>query len=263
MFRLTLPQETPYGSMEDLLLRIQAGKRTNVQSMGGGRWKRLGRFLQQLGQPMSRVPALADVLPYLLPKVRTLDGYDAYERNTGQPAPVHRPLCGNLAVSLVADMPNQDLDLGAAQFQAWNADFDVLFQRARTNLLARGEQNFREIRPGCYGSSWQDELDGSRILLPGILQALALTGDPVAGLPGRSTLLVTGSEDAKGLVWLLESLLEHLDQNPGAANATPLRYRNLRWEPLQLPEGHPAADLLARLQARRGPDRRHPDLRAA
>ena len=165
---------------------------------------------------------------------------------------MHRPLCGNLAVSLVADLPNQDLDLDAAQIQAWNADFDVLLQRARTNLLARGERKFREVLPGCYRSAWQDGLDGSRILLPGILQGLKLTGDPVAVLPGRDTLLVTGSGDDQGLVWLLESLLAHLALDGEATDATPLRYRNLGWEPLQLPEDHPAAALLTRLQARRG-----------
>ncbi len=263
MFPRTWTQVAPSGSLEDLLMRIQAGNRAQVQPLGGGRWVRLGRFLQRLGHPVARVPSLAEALPYLLPKVRTLDNYDAYARNTGKAVPVHRPLCGNLAVSLVADLPNQDLDLDAAQIQAWNADFDVLLQRARTNLLARGERKFREVLPGCYRSAWQDGLDGSRILLPGILQGLKLTGDPVAVLPGRDTLLVTGSGDDQGLVWLLESLLAHLALDGEATDATPLRYRNLGWEPLQLPEDHPAAALLTRLQARRGPDRRKPDVRAA
>ena len=123
---------------------------------------------------------------------------------------------------------------------AWNADFDRLMQRARTNLLARGgEEGFRSSGPGRYRSSWQDNLDGSRMLLPGILRRLRLDGDPVVVLPNRDTLLVVGSEDRAGLRWALEGALDFLDDDPGSLNACPLRLRNYQWEPFR--RGSPPA----------------------
>jgi hypothetical protein len=170
-----------------------------------------------------------------------------------------------LAVSLVADLPNQDLDLDAVRLQAWNADFDLLLQRARTNLLGRGvERGFQEVRPGCCRSAWRNGLDGSLMLLPGVLRRLPVQGEPVAVLPDRDALLVTGAEDAKGLVWILEAALEHLDQDPEALGALPLRLRDGCWEPLRLAENHPAAALLAKLEHRcQGAARPAPGVMAA
>ncbi len=249
------------GSLEDLLLRIQR----QADAPRPSRVDRLGRFLRALGHPSARTPALGEVLPHLMPKVRPRSAYAAYARESGRPAPEWRPLAGNLAVSLVADLPNQDLDLDAAQLQAWNADFDLLLQRARTNLLDRGgERGFQEVRAGCLRSTWRNGLDGSLVLLPGVMGRLPVQGDPVAVLPDRDALLVTGAEDAQGLAWILEAALGHLDQDPEALGALPLRLRDGCWEPLRLAENPPAAALLARLERRcQGDPRPAPGVLAA
>ena len=243
-------QDAPSGTLEDLLLRIQRAA-VPVQPLGGGWWRRWSRRLRALGQPIRRTPTLADALPCLLPKVRTQAEHEAYVKDGGRAAPCCRPLAGNLVVSLVAGFANQDLDLDPAQLTAWNADFDVLLQRARTNLLARGEdRGFQPVREGCYRSGWRDGLDGSRILLPGILRRLRVQGDPVAVLAGHDALLVTGDRDPEGLVWALGTALARLEGDPDARAATPLGCRNGAWERLVLPDGHPAADLLRRLESR-------------
>ena len=193
--------------------------------------RRLGRFLRTLGRPVPRTLALADALPWLVPKVRPRLAYEIFAQSTGQSAPEFRPLAGTLAVSLVVDLPNQDLDLGAAQLRAWNADFDGLLQTARRNLLARGgERAFLEVGKGRYRSPWRDGLDGSRILLPSLFSRLTLRGDPVAVLADRDTLLVVGDQDPEGLRWALDAALRsQCDPDPGAG-LCPLRLRNLRWE---------------------------------
>jgi hypothetical protein len=162
-------------------------------------------------------------------------------------------------VSLVACFANQDQDLDPAQMEAWNADFDLLLQRARTNLLVRGEERgFQAVREGCFRSAWRDGLDGSRILLPGILRRLPVQGDPVAVLAGHEALLVTGDRDPEGLKWALETALARLDGDPDAMAATPLRCRNGAWERLRLPTEHPAAGLLGQLEARGVTPEPHP-----
>jgi len=197
-------------------------------------------------------PTLAQALPWLLPKVRPRFQYEALSLLTGGAAPVFRPLAGIFAVSLVADLPDRELDVGEAELEAWNVDFDRLMQRARSNLLARGgEEGFLRVGPGCYRSAWQDNLDGSRLLLPGILQRLRLPGDPVALLPNRDTLLVVGSEDPAGLRWALETALESLHQDPVALNACPLRLSHFQWQPFLARPEHPICPLLFQVEQRR------------
>jgi hypothetical protein len=242
-------QEVPSGTFEQRLLRIQqaSGRQAPVRSLGGGRLRRLGRFLAGLGRPAHRSLTLEDALPCLLPKVRTRSEQEAYARLVGRPV-ASRPLAGNLAVSLVACFANQDRDLDPAQVQAWNADFDLLLQRARGNLLGRvGAGRFRAVREGCWRSTWANGLDASLVLLPGILRRLPVRGDPVAVPVGHDALLVTGTEDPGGLAWALASTLDHLNAGPDPRPATPLRLRDSAWEPLRLPENHPAAALLDRL----------------
>lgn len=205
--------------------------------------------------PVRTVPeplALEAALPWLVPKVRPRFAYDTAPLRTGRPAPVFRPLAGIFAVSLAVDTPERTLDLGEATLRRWGADFDLLVQRARGNLLGRGgEEGFLSLGPGRYRSTWGDGLDGSRLLLPGILRRLDLDGDPVAFLPNPDTLLVVGDRDAGGLRWALRGALEFLDEDPRALNACPLRLQYLDWEPFQLPDGHPVLPLLREVQARR------------
>lgn len=195
---------------------------------------------------------LAQALPRLLPKVRPRFQHEALCLTTGKPGPAFQPLAGIFAVSLVVDLPNREVDVGEAELAAWDVDFDRLMQRARSNLLARGgEEGFLQVGPGCYQSAWADNLDGSRLLLPGILQRLQVRGDPVALLPNRDTLLVVGSEDPAGLRWALESALASLHQDPTALNACPLRLSHYHWEPFQALREHPVCPLLIRVERQR------------
>jgi hypothetical protein len=195
---------------------------------------------------------LEAALPWLVPKVRPRFSYDTAPLRTGRPAPAFRPLAGIFAVSLAVDAPHRMVDLGEAALRRWNADFDLLLQKARHNLLGRGgEEGFVALGPGRYRSTWQDGLDGSRLLLPGILRRLDLDGDPVAFLPNPDTLLVVGDRDAPALRWALSGALEFMDDDPRALNPCPLRLRHLDWEPFQLPEGHPVLPLLRQVQERR------------
>jgi hypothetical protein len=204
------------------------------------------------GLPEREPMTLEGALPWLLPKVRPRFMYEALGLHTGQPGPVFQPLAGIFAVSLVLDMPSRELDLGPRELAAWNVDFDRLLLKARSNLLARGsEEGFREMGPGRYRSTWEDNLDGSRLLLPGVLRRLKLQGDPVVLLPNRDTMLVVGSEDPVGLRWALEGAMEFLGEDPRALNGSPLRLRDFEWEPFQVGSGSPVCPLLTRLERRR------------
>ena len=221
-----------------------------------GSWLKtnLDRVLAALIPPAAELGPipLPEALPWLVPKVRPRFEYEALALLTGRPGPEFRPLAGSFAVSLVVDLPDQEMPVSAADLLRWNTDFDRLLQKARSNLLARGgEEGFRRMGPGRYRSTWQDNLDGSRMLLPGILQRLPLEGDPVVVLPNRDTLLVVGSDDPLGLRWALEWALEFLNEDPRSLNGCPLRLRNYQWEPFLAVAEHPIRPLLGRIQKRR------------
>ena len=198
-----------------------------------GTWANLLNDLSAFWTHATRGPeplSLQEALPRLVPKVRPRLRYEAL--GVGGGGPVFQPLAGTLAFSLVVDCPNGEQDVGARELQAWGADFDVLLQRARTNLLRRGgEECFREVGRGLYRSTWEDNLDGSRVLLPGVLKRLPLRGDPVVVLPSRDTLLVAGSEDPGGLELLLGAAVAFLREDSRFLNGCPLRLRNFQWEP--------------------------------
>jgi hypothetical protein len=209
--------------------------------------------LRQWFSPSRREPVtLKEALPWLVPKVRPRFHYEALALRTGRAWPEFRPLAGLFAVSLAVDTPTGELDVGPEDLARWNADFDRLMQKARSNLLARGgEEGFLKLGPGRFRSSWQDNLDGSRMLLPGILRRLPLAGDPVVVLPSRDTLLVVGSEDPAALRWALDGAAALMDADPGSLNGCPLRFRNLQWEPFQPAGEDPLNPLLQRLGSRR------------
>ena len=215
---------------------------------------RLCRLLEALSPNLARRGpiTLEEALPWLVPKVRPRFVYEALPLRTGRPAPEFRPLAGVFAMSLVVDLPDVEIDVGAAELARWNVDFDRLMLKARSNLLARGgEEHFQRLGAGRFRSTWQDNLDGSRLLLPGVLKALPLQGDPVVVLPNRDTLLVVGSKDHQGLRWALEGALEFLDGDPRSLNGCPLRLRNYQWEPYRPKDEHPIQPLLGRIQKQR------------
>jgi hypothetical protein len=217
---------------------------------------KLGQILQglkNLGTPVQRpVLPLDEALRWLVPKVRPRFRYETRAIRQVATCPVFRPLAGLFGMSLVVDFPDGELDVGPRELAAWGVAFDLLLQRARTNLLARGgDEAFREVRAGLFRSPWRDNLDGSRVLLPGLLKRLPLQGDPVVVLPNPDTLLVAGSEDPEGLTRLMEAAVEFLHEDRHARNACPLRLKNFLWEPFTAPQGHPAAPLLARIHRRR------------
>jgi hypothetical protein len=212
---------------------------------------RLRQFVERLTADRGPI-TLAEALPWIVPKVRPRFMYESLALRSGRPAPEFRTLAGIFAQSLVVDLPDQELDVGAEELAFWNTDFDRLMQRARTNLLARsGDDGFRELGPGRFRSTWRDNLDGSRILLPGLLQRLPLEGDPVVVLPSRDTLLVVGSEDPQGLRWALEGALEFLNEDPRSLNGCPLRLRHYQWESFHAQQEHPVRPLLGRIHRRR------------
>ena len=198
--------------------------------------------------PRGTLP-LAFAWPRIVPKVRPRFHYEAFGQRTASRRPETRALGGAFDHSLVVDFSEGEVEVTASHLMAWGMEFNGMMNKAKTNLLARGgEERFERSRHGFYRSTWEDGLDGSRILLPGILRRLRLQGDPVAFLPRKDILLVAGSEDPEGLCRALEGALELLD--PGPHDGCPLRLTGFSWEAFEVGENHPASPLLSMARQR-------------
>jgi hypothetical protein len=105
---------------------------------------------------------------------------------------------------------------------------------ALDNLRPRSVPAFDRPKPGLFVSQWRDGLDASRLLLSDIVAALPVTGDPVAMVPTRNTLLVAGADDSGGLLALADAAAETLSTTDQPLSARPLRLRDGQWTDLAL-----------------------------
>ncbi|MFO0596230.1 MAG: hypothetical protein U0228_13025 [Myxococcaceae bacterium] len=149
-----------------------------------------------------------DALRSLLPRVRDR-GYPhllsaRMRRQLGSKEADHvglpyRPLGDVLASSLCIDLPTTVLDCTTQTYEGWKSSIDELWPTALENLRAISKTPFRQVSPGVYVSPWSDSHDPARLLLPELFKGLNVKGRVIAGVPNRSTLIVTGSEDPRGL----------------------------------------------------------------
>lgn len=110
-------------------------------------------------------------------------------------------------------------------------DLDVreAFSVALANLRTQSGSSFKELAPGLFASEWRDGQDASRLLVPDLITALPVKGDPVAMVPERGTLLVSGAGDNPGLLAMASAAAEVLSTREQALSSQAVRLCNGRW----------------------------------
>jgi hypothetical protein len=132
----------------------------------------------------------------------------------------HRIVAEHLAVGLVYDLPEAIMQVQQRHLSAWGLSLDEAFDVACENLLDISQHQWESPSPGVWVSPWRDNHDASRLILPDLLQTIAVQGDCVAMVPNRDTLLLSGSEDEPGLAHmanLAEKALDHARAITGLA----------------------------------------------
>ncbi|MDX2009554.1 MAG: hypothetical protein SFW67_05170 [Myxococcaceae bacterium] len=152
------------------------------------------------------------------------------ELDVGQALPElpHRPLADWLAVSLCIDLPTSVADCLGHHFTDWKTTFDELVPVALGNLRAISKQPFVRAAPRVYVSPFRDSHDPARLLLPELFVSLDLKGAPVAGVPNRDTLIVTGADDEAGLSEFV-TLMKMGLKEPRPISSAPLVLRDRDW----------------------------------
>lgn len=158
----------------------------------------------------------------------------------------YAPVGQHLALSLVYDLPESIMSIQKQHLDDWGVSFDDALQRAATNLMDISGHLFDQPAPGVWRSPWHDNHDSARLILLPLLLAHEVTGDHVAMVPNRDTLLLTGADDVEGLV-ALAALAEEAYDHPRAISGMAVRLVGDTLEPFLPPEDHPAYPAFRRL----------------
>jgi len=213
----------------------------------------LRRWATAFAAPSDPPATFEEGRPHMLPRVRELEYYSIvalrYVREDDDDQELgatYRPLNEQLAVELVYDQPTMLSSIRPELLDQWGVSFEDVLRTARANLRERTSGTFAELQPGVYGSPWQDAYDSSRLLLTELISRLEVRGDPVALLPHHDHLLLSGSDDEKGL-GRIAAIAEPLLADQRAVTGRAFVWREGAWQPFLSPPGHPKRERFLRL----------------
>ena len=209
----------------------------------------IGGLLAEAEQPKTFEEARSRLMPGVRDR-STVESARWMGELSGAPGPAipYRSLGSTIVAVLVLDSPTTMSMVNAEHLSDWEVSFDEAFSAATDNLSATTETARWHIDDdGVYSSTWNDDYDVSRLLLPHVIDALDVSGDPVAMVPHRNRLIVVGSDDDVALQSAMARTASELDQ-PSQVSAVPLVRIDGEWNDLELPAGHPASGALRNLR---------------
>jgi len=152
----------------------------------------------------------AAVKPGLMPAIRDAAYFNIMQlmqRKDGKEDPgmevVTKPLVGGLVVALAYDTERNITSINRESFEKWGVSLEEAFAAAKDNLWEKTDPGQVAGQGGVYWSQWGDSYDSSRMLLTEIIYRLSVDGDPVAFVPNRNELWLTGTNNSSGLAAIL------------------------------------------------------------
>jgi hypothetical protein len=161
-----------------------------------------------------------------------------------------KDLAGGLVVGLAYDTERNITSINCEHFEEWGVSLEEAFKTAKDNLWERTDPGRFAGEGGVYWGEWHDSYDSSRMLLTEVIYRLSVDGDPVAFVPNRDQLWITGTNNLAGLTALLKAGAEsHFKQGHPLS---PDLYVLLdgTWK-LYLPEERSLRDLLLPIKRQR------------
>jgi len=196
----------------------------------------------------------ADVQPDLLPGVHgrsycelyklqmQIDGKEACEWP-------NRVIAEHLGLCLVYDLAESIMQVQQYHLDDWGVGFDEALAAAGHNLLEMSASGLAGVRPGVWVSPWHDNHDASRLVLLDFVRQHEVEGDPVAMIPNRDTLILTGSDDQAGLASMASWAEEGFDK-PRPLSGIALRLVRTDWVPFLPSTDHSEFERFALLRIR-------------
>jgi hypothetical protein len=202
------------------------------------------RFTRTWFAYLQEIPKdFADIQPDLLPSVRNRSYFEISKLQMqvqGLPPAdwPYQPLAEHFGIGLVYDLPDSIMSIQQQTLTDWGVSFDEALAAARDNLGGMSQRSFERAAPGVWVSPWRDNHDCARLLLLDLIRQQKVKGDPVAMIPNRDTLLLTGADDPQGLAQLAV-LAEKAREHPRPYSTVAVRLRGKTWTPFLPPPNHP------------------------
>jgi hypothetical protein len=175
-----------------------------------------GEIISQLIASFAEIPEIpkdfSSAKPHLMPVVRDAANYyfgQLMQRASGALDPGFvwqaKLVAEGLVTGLAYDSENSITTVNRQTLDDWGVGIDEAFTCAKDNLWERTDPSRMVGKNGIYWGEWGDSYDSSRMLFPELIYRLALDGDPVAYVPNRDSLFVTGKNNAAGLRTILKT----------------------------------------------------------
>jgi len=198
-------------------------------------------FVQSPVGPEARKEAASERLVAVVRSPSMLGGI-------GKPV-VHRPFMPCLIEALAIDLDDGISYVTSEELTEWDWAPDEAFEKARAMLAASTPDSAIELYdPGAPYPIWHyakdDDYEASRLVIPGWLASFAsrVKGRPVAAIPFRNMIVITGDGDDGAVQRLARLAKAEFDASP--RGISPALYTvNDAGEviPFLLPEDHPLA----------------------
>ncbi len=220
------------------------------------REKALSRFVRSWFVAEKSIPEeFEDASHDLLPAVRERAYFELaglmMELEGGKRSDIPYQAVGdNLAVALVYDLPDAMQTIPQPRLDQWGVTLYEALEVARENLIKLPHAFVGpEDGDGVYMSVTNDNYDACRLLLLDTIRQFRVKGDPVAMIPNRDTLIVTGADDEEGIRMMI-ALAKDALQKPRPMSGLALRLDGDEWVSWMPPTSHPSYDELHGLQIR-------------
>jgi hypothetical protein len=147
------------------------------------------------------------------------------------------PIGEHLLAYLAYDWPESVQSVRSENLDGWGVSVYEAMEVARRNL-EEATLMVSRIGESLYCFTSGDSYDASRLTLVDRILDLDLAGKPVAMVPTREELYITGSEDEVGLKMMAELAGKNLG-GPYTLSGVPLMLTDREWEDWMPPPDHP------------------------
>lgn len=180
---------------------------------------------------------LAEAEPHLLPSVRhrvTLEAMKLQAELMPE-ATFDAPfvlLAEHLSQAAAYDTEHSTATVSADVLKGWGLSFDEAMEIALRNLRSRSTEPWVEMGGGIFASPWGDSYDASRLLLHDVVHRAGVAGDPVAFLPNRNLVLLTGSANEAGVATTMALAMKGATEDR-PISVIPVVLRDGTWTPFE------------------------------
>ncbi|MEM7453830.1 MAG: DUF1444 family protein [Planctomycetota bacterium] len=219
-----------------------------------GRDKRLKDMVRAALSHLKEMPDdFEDASHDILPRLWTRGTFERLKLNQLKDGgkPIDWPLESvgeHLYLSLVYDLPESVRSISNQELEDWGVTFWEAREVALQNLYET-EFAYTSVGDELYVSGTGDSYDATRLILSGLFDELEVEGSPVAMVPNRDTLVVTGSRSIVGLKMMLEFSGQQLRDKPRPMTATPMILGpEDTWDDWEVPMNHELYDEFRKLK---------------